>query len=580
MDVVAQTLDHPEKKSMSGRFRDPAPFRDSIVPSVPPGKGGRNPAMRAHSSRSQAYHVDKPIVTANVFHKGKHTPEPTARVRLTRPCISLAEQLKRIQAAEREKQVDDAKYSGGEASTPTPALPKVPIDEEPSAESSESSSEEPSDTEASSEDEEYLDEDYDNDDYESTSHASSTLRQESRPLHGTSRKPGTGLRGKTRSLKQRSRTTAPKRKTIHSRRASANGKRVRKRAKIAADEDFEQDYEGSGNDEDEEDFSVSPDSNRLSQAGARRPELPPFLALFPSPRHKKRWTKKEDAVLFSLLQQGKSWEYIATIALGRTVVSTRCHWAELMDKSSKGHIQGHLASAISATAKMSPKKKYWYWSKEEDDMLVNLRAEGKTVEYISETIPGRPYQACKACLRNLKEKGKGLKNCRPDGKRDPSQCQDVHAPASSQLDQEGEEADSDATFKGHYPDSSRDENPPIAASVETPPTKHSYLKAVVVREKFRPTAASKTPQVVATSTQHRSRLEPTPVAKRQWPSTGTTYHVPPYSDPPDPQPVITTGDVKVKKEPSSNEDQSFRGGFEKRRTREPGPRHRSNSFPL
>ena len=572
---------------MSGILQGSVSFWDAIVPKAHLENGSLNPTTRAHTLHSQAYHVDKPMVTPNLFHGEKDRPERTAGARAARPFISLAEQLKRMQAAESARHLDDTRHSGDEVLAPslTP-LPKVPIDEE----SSEEDSEEPSDSEALDGDDEYQDEDYNNDDCETASDASDTSRPESRLPHRTPRKSGSGLRSHAGTLKDRNKTTAPKRKTAPSRRASANGKRAGKRAKTAAKDDFEQDYQVSENDEDDgdkEDFGMSRDLDRLTQAGARSPESSPSPVLMVPRSHRRRWTKEEEACLQSLRCQGKSWEHIATSVLGRTVYSLKARWRDHslkpIEARTKGHRREYLSSGtdISAMAKIPSRR---LWSKEEDDLLVSLLAKGKPFECVTRYMNGRGFDACNRRWERIKghyPRGtKPLKRRKRNRKGDLSEREDTHSSTSSPPDQEVEEADSDGTFEGYYPESSRDESSRSDSSFNTPPAKQSFLKAVVIPEKSRSTVADKIPKVAATSTDHNSQLTATnSVAGGRISSTGTNVSL--RWDPPNLQPVTTTRDLMTTKKERFNGKGLLLRGFEERETQEPGLRlHRSNSFLL
>ena len=572
---------------MSGILQGSASFWDAIVPKAHLENGSLNPTTRAHTLHSQAYHVDKPMVTPNLCHGEKDRPERTAGARAARPFISLAEQLKRMQAAESARHLDDTRHSGDEVLAPslTP-LPKVSIEEE----SSEEDSEEPSDTEASDGDDEYQDEDYNDDDCETASNASDTSRLESRPPHRTPRKSGSGLRSHTGTLKDRSKTTAPKRKTAPSRRASANGKRAVKRAKIAAKDNFEQNYEGSDNDEDGErggDFGVSRNWDRLTRASAQRPESSPSPVLMVPRSHRRRWTKEEEACLQSLRCQGKSWEHIATSELGRTVYSLKARWRDHslkpIEARTKGHRREYLSSGtdISAMAKIPSRR---LWSKEEDDLLVSLLAKGKPFECVTRYMNGRGFDACNRRWERIKghyPRGtKPLKRRKRNRKGDLSEREDTHSSTSSPPDQEVEEADSDGTFEGYYPESSRDESSRRDSSFNTPPAKQSFLKAVVIPGKSRSTVADRTPKIAATSTDHHSQLAPSgSVAGAQDSRSGTI--VSPRSNSPDLKSVITTRDLMTTKKERFNGKGLLLRGFEERETQEPGSRlHRSNSYPL
>ena len=323
-----------------------------------------------------------------VICREKSRPGPTAKARSGLPYISLAEQLKRTQHIESVEHADDGKLTEGGILAPTSTLHKEDEDEELSGESE--------DTEGSDNDEEYYE--IDN---ESASDVSSSATQRAQP-YGTPRSASARLRGKGGKwqVKPRKATTS-KRKTAPPQPAGATGRRLRIRVKYVfeeSDEGFEENDEGE---REEEAFQGSAPHNahRPAKAYAQGKNFRIVPALPPSARRYQPWTKKEEWTLLHLRNQGKSWEYIGEHVLGRTASGARNHWDHMRTESLKpvkaraqSRRRRQKASVISAMAKIPRSNKSW--SKEEERMLISLRAKGKTIDYISRRIKTKGYAAC------------------------------------------------------------------------------------------------------------------------------------------------------------------------------------------
>lgn len=404
-----------------------------------------------------------------VICREKRSIIPTNIVQPARPYISLGEMFKRLQAVESDEHPEDGERSGFQYWDLTSALHKRDEDEE--------SSEGPDDTEGSDSNEDDVEDDNE-DGGETASYASGLTTQRSQlsiviPQRASAK--AQGLRGK--SLKEPCEPTAPKQKTAPSQAASVKGRSPRKRVKLmdeesdeaSHEEEDEEEYEeyededegeddGEYEDGDEEEYedeekaaarSVPHKATRLAKPRAQRPNLSISPALPQLSRRYRPWTKNEDETLFSLRNQGNNFRYIGENVLGRTAKAANHRWDLLRSESKKpveARAKGRRGRQISSLVKMMPNipKMYRPWSKEEDEKMIRLRTQGKSITQISRRMPGRGYGGCEFHWRKIKDQYpqavKASKNPKSTGKGDPSERWDPHLSSASQTDQEVKEA--------------------------------------------------------------------------------------------------------------------------------------------
>ena len=336
------------------------------------------------------------IVPSARLEKGK--PQQDTIPHSGHPPIEHAEEHKYAQPAESHRHGDAGERSRGQLLTRSHALHKADIEQDSSAGFE--------DTEWSDSDENY--EEVDNrDDNVTDSDASSLATQMSQLSYVTHRRASASAR---RNLEKRSKEphkkTVPKRKMTHSQLASAKVVGSRKRVKVVAEESDEDSDENCDEEPDEEEAAIR-NVNRPAKGRARGKNLPPLPVLPPPSRKNRPWTTKEEEILFSLRKKGKSWKYIGEDVLGRTTRAVKGHWECLRTESfkpvkarSKGVRRAHNPSVLSAMAKTGNLNKPW--SKEEDSILISLRAQGKTIRYISGRIRGRGIAACKTHWLKIK----------------------------------------------------------------------------------------------------------------------------------------------------------------------------------
>ena len=319
----------------------------------------------------------------------KRKPQPGTIPHPGHPPTKHAEEHKYTQSAESHGHGDDGERSRGQLLARSHALHKRNKEE---------------DSYAASEDTEWSDSD---DNYETASDASSLATQMSQLSYVTHRKASANAR---RNMRKRSKEphekTVPKRKKTHSQPASAKGIGSRKRVKVVVEESDEDSDENLDEEPDEKE-AANENVNRPAKGRARGKNVSALPILPPPSRKNRPWTTKEEEILFSLRKKGKSWKYIGEDVLGRTTRAVKGHWECLRTESfkpvkarSKGVRRAHNPSVLSAMAKTGNLNKPW--SKEEDSILISLRAQGKTIRYISGRIRGRGIAACKTHWLKIK----------------------------------------------------------------------------------------------------------------------------------------------------------------------------------
>ena len=266
------------------------------------------------------------------------------------------------------------------------------------------SSESEDDTEGSDDEEEYL-ENVDENDSETVSNASSPAPQRSQFFQGTPRRTSARLRELAKKLpKEPSKATTSKRKTAPSQLTSDKGMKLRKRVKRVIKESDDC-YEG----EDKEDGKGGAADRRIPHKVNRRAKISAQGQIFSSlqgrpplsrKQHGRLWTEMEEETLFNLREEGKTWKYISECVLGRTEIAVKRRWRKLKSVASKPiearttrDRQLHSSSVISSMARglpPRPQKPHGdIWTKEEEETLFRLRKQGKTWEYIGESVLGR-----------------------------------------------------------------------------------------------------------------------------------------------------------------------------------------------
>ena len=523
-------------------------FWGTIVPSAPLEKRRIDTTNGNPKGNSQLDHSEEHKSTQSTIHREKVRLEATMKAQPARRYISLAENFKRIQALESNKHIDHGQHSGGKVLAPSPETRKGDSDEETFGGTD--------DTEGSKEDSEY------EDDSGSSLDTSYTATTNSESLRGTPRRARTRIRGglnkskkpvrmnvsglkvNVSSLKMNVsglRMNVSGRKKVHSKPASTNDKRPRKRVKTAT-EDSEQ---GSDENEDEKAASSVPHSvNRQPKAGAQRLERSNLPALPGPPTRKQTWTKVDNETMFRLRTQGKSWDYTGEV-LGRTDKGVYSHWKCLREYSlspiearKRGRRRTPNSSVISAMAKIP--RPYASWTKEEEDMLAILYTQGKTLKYISKRMPGKGYYVCRHHWRKIRDqyqpRTRLIENSHADGKGDPSVCHDTNSLSGRGLHQERENID---------------------AGVDNSPTKEPYRGAVAGQRSFVTAVLIKIPDIRPTVTDtHNQRAANTVVAVEDA-SIGT--HRSPESDEQDLQSVVARRISQAKAGSSMKKEMLLRG---------------------
>ena len=375
---------------------------------VEPEPSTRDKPVDVHTSVDEGYeHTSDELVMTN--DNGR--TEPTGSVQTAHQYVSVTEPLNRIQSVESDTSGNEVGTSESENVNPSPASDEGNIAQESSGGRAErgiwyvdgESSEEDSDTEESDDDEdsseryigtkgsdgdeessesggdaegshdeeEYL-ENVDENDSETVSDASSPAPLRSQYFQGTPRRASARLRELAKkSPKEPSEATKSKRKTAPSQLTSDKGMKQRKRVKRVIEE--------------------SDDCSRNN--------LP--------------WTGEEEEILFNLREEGKTWKHIGEGVLGRTQRSVHCRWQELrrlalkpIEARTTRDRQSHNSSVISSMARgqlpLPPKPHGDIWTKEEEENLFRLRKQGKTWEYVCESLPGRTMEGVKSHWYRLK----------------------------------------------------------------------------------------------------------------------------------------------------------------------------------
>lgn len=383
----------------------------------------------------------------------KGRPHPTTRAHPGSPQPRHAAELKCAKPAKSYEHADDEELSESQLLTRTPALHKGDKDEECSV---------LSDTEGSNGDEDY-DEDDSGDNSGTASDASGPAIRRSQLSEVTHRRASTGARRDlVKWLKAPSEITAPKRKTTSFQPENAKGQQPRKRVKFGAEKSDEDSDENPDEESDEVSESDSDEESEYEEVAHRNVNHPAKVpargqnfsalpVLPPLSRKYQPWTTKEEETLFRLRKKGNSWKYIGEDVLGRTAKGAKNRWECLRTESlqpvrtrSKGVRRVQNPAVISAMAKMGKKNKPW--SKDEESILIRLRAQGKTLKHISGRIRGRGLGACKTHWRKIKDQYQPAvaapKYLEFDGKGDPSDRPDAYITSASRLDQEAKEAES------------------------------------------------------------------------------------------------------------------------------------------
>lgn len=449
------------------------------------------------------------IWAESVIRRQKGNPEVTVRAHPAHPAhpyIDFAEQLKPTQLVKFNKHTGPSGFSECEVSAPKPTLHKGHSNEEPSEGSDDT---EESDGER----------DDDDDNSETASDASSSATRRSRTSYSTPQRAIGKIQGsRTRWLKEPSDATVPKRKTAPSQSASDRRRRRRKRVKYVADESDEDSDEG---DEVDEDVNIKgkENSDRGVLHGVRGPAKVRArgkkMSILPNQpplsRRHQPWTKKEDEILFSLRNEGKSNKYIAERVLGRTTSGVKGRWGAMRGESLrpvetrlKGCRRGNKSSVISAMAQIPAKCRPW--SKEDEETMISLRARGKTFKYVSKRIHGKSYDACKAHWRKMKSQYPQAVTIsqihESSRKQDTSDHQDPQLSSTSRLDQEVKEAQSNsrsAIVESEDHKLIHKSDSPNDADVDISSAKQTYQKSVAANVSVESAVTSKTPKSKATA---------------------------------------------------------------------------------
>ena len=501
------------------------------------------------------------------------------------PDISLAESVKRTQAVECDHQADYGKLPEEKALAPKPVLPKGDdgfkrpyiLD---STESSIGNGE------------------HEEDDNEATSNPSYYATPRSRLSQSTLRRASIAFQESLE--KEHSETAVMKRKTMASQSASVSGGRPSKRLKPlvaklsgeffeesggeSAEESDERSVEESDEEfigEDDKDCIGESDEEGVEEArsddgssssvphkASRRPNAraegrkPTKSAL---PRQHQTWTRLENDTMIDLRKQGKPWDYIGD-RLRRSGTAVEGHWYWLKIRASKpvqarrqgvkGRLRQENFTDLSAIANMPLKR--GAWSKEEDHILNKLRAQGKTLRYVSRRIKGKGYSACKTRWQKIKNQyPQGLEF---NGKRQASDHREAEPYATSQPEQETKEAASkphSATAEPEGHQLSIDGDSPIDANFELSSIKQSYREPVTPHRSLVSVDISKNPTSKATETAHHDTPTSEPFTGGRNLSLGTAGSV--QSAQSDPISSLTNRDSKTNEVSSFRKDLLLRG---------------------
>ncbi|KAF6233803.1 hypothetical protein HO173_008015 [Letharia columbiana] len=546
-----------------------------VTPKVPKPMEGRAKGRPESGTREKPVDLDastdedrKGTQAQPGTRREKRRSESTARAQPALPYISLAEQLKRKQPVENDKQVDNGGLFERGFLAPTSALKREDKDEE--------SSEGPDDIEGSDDDEGYPS--------RMTTRMTARLPLMLRVL--LNRDPNPRMERLEEQVPE-----SEERKKAPSQPASAKGERPRKRVKFRVEESDDDSDENFGEEEDEEEAanrSVPYKVNRRTKACAQRQKLSILPAVPPLSRQYQPWTEKEDETLFSLRNQGKSWTYIGERILGRTTKGAKSRWDILRTESlrpvesrAKGPSRRLQSSVVSVMAKTPMINKPW--SKDEEEILIRLRTQGKRLKYICRQIRGKSYAACKNHWRKIKGQYQQTvtapRNLESDGKGDPSDRRDTRFSSASQLDQEAKDAKSDsssAIVECKHPRPSTDGDLPIDPDVSILSATQPYQEPIAVHVNLASTVASKSPKFKATLKDYYDQQASNAHAVGEDLSANINGSAPP--DRPDPQDVIARRDPETKKEGSYQENLLL-VSLSAQGTQKLGTHRRSRSWP-
>ena len=529
-----QRQDNSAKKPDSAAVKRPDAFWGMIVPSTRLGKSRPSPTTRLRATYTPITHAKELKSTQPVARKEEARHEPVIRAQPVHSYISSTESLELVPSVQSDRHTDDDKPSEDKVLALDSDPKSVDSDEESSGGSDKTDGSD-GDGECNDDDNETAsggsdstegsdgDGEYNEDSNETASDTSGFSTRRLHPSHRTSRSGSTSVRGRLGKLTKPSRITALKRK-ISSHPASTNDKRPKKRGRFVVDES-EEDIEEE--EEDDEALSVPHHVNRSTKDSAQTQQLSSLTTVPPLSRYYGAWTNDQEETLYRLRNEGKDWEYIGERVLGRTASGARGHWEKLRSESlkslgnqNKGRLRRQDDPLVKVMAKTPQKRKPW--SKEEEELLVTLRAQGMTLRYASRQIRGRGYSACKGHWRRIKDRYpfaiSASKLARTDGKSVPSDSSNT-----SQLEQEAVDAGFDsrsATLEGDDLKSSTNGDPPITV-VDTVPTDRLYAQAVLIHGNFVSANRSKRPKFKAPSTDHHDQqaANPTTVGEALAPGT-------------------------------------------------------------
>lgn len=195
-------------------------------------------------------------------------------------------------------------------------------------------------------------------------------------------------------------------------------------------EDEEQDENAGEHKEKAAARTVRHNATHPAKASSQAQRSSVFPVRPPLSRSCKSWTKKEYETLFDLRRnQGKSWTYIGKVVLGRTAKAAVSRWDMLMKESAKpvearmkGRRGRQISSLVARMAKM-PKmpRMRKVWLEEEDELMIRLRTQGKSIKYIWSRIPWRGYEACKQHWLKIKDQyPEAVAACRLDTRIAPT----------------------------------------------------------------------------------------------------------------------------------------------------------------
>ena len=531
-----QRQDDSAKKPHSAGVKRSDAFWGMIVPSTLLGKSRPSPTTRLRATYSPITHAKELKSTQSMARKEEARHEPVIRAQPVHSYISSTESLELVPSVQSDRHTDDDKPSEDKVLALDSAPESVDSDEESSGGSDK--------TDGSDGDEECNDDDnetasggsdntegsdgdgeYNEDSNETASDTSGSSTRKLQPSHRTSRSGSTSVRGRLGKLTKPSRIIALKRK-ISSHPASTNDKRSRKRGRFVVDESEEDIEEEEEEEKDDEALSVPHHVNRSTKNSAQTQQSSSLTTVPPLSRYYGAWTNDQEETLYRLRNEGKDWEYIGERVLGRTASGARGHWEKLRSESlkslgnlNKGRLRRQDDPLVKVMAKIPQKRKPW--SKEEEELLVTLRAQGMTLRYASRQIRGRGYSACKGHWRRIKDRYpfviSASKLARTDGESVPSNSQDAHSSNTSQLEQEAVDAGFDsrsATLEGDDLKSSTNGDSPITV-VDTVSRNRLYAQAVVIHGNFVSANGSKRPKFKAPSTDHHDQQAANPTTVRE-----------------------------------------------------------------